>query len=95
MTTLGCLKFIAALSGAGVALFVHAAGPTGAKARVNCETIPAGPARTDCYIGLGRISRQKSEIAASTVQQQTDTAIYHQFTGKRPKTKRHRATSDQ
>src|SRR5262245_26190940 len=26
-----------------------------AMGQVNCDTLPAGPARTDCYIGLGRI----------------------------------------
>jgi hypothetical protein len=37
---------------------------------------PAGPARTDCYIGLSRINRQKSEISAGVAQQQAATAIY-------------------
>jgi hypothetical protein len=41
------------------------AGSTGiASAQVNCEAIPAGPGRTDCYIGLSRINRDKSKIAA-------------------------------
>ena len=77
-----------------VALSVVAASSIGvAKAQVHCETIPAGPARTDCYIGLSYINRQKSEIAAGTAQQQSDSAIYHQSTGRRSKTKRHRAGS--
>jgi hypothetical protein len=59
------------------------------KAQVDCETIPEGPARTDCYIGLSRINRQKSEIAAGAAQQQTDRAIYRQLTGRRPNTKWH------
>ena len=66
-----------------------------ARAQVNCETIPAGPERTDCYIGLGMINRQKSEIAAGAAQQQTDSAIYRQLTGKRPRVKWHRAVPDQ
>ena len=57
-------------------------------AQVNCETFPAGPARTDCYIGLSRIDRQKSEIFAGVAQQQAETAIYRKVTGKR---KRRRA----
>jgi hypothetical protein len=57
-------------------------------AQVNCETFPAGPARTDCYIGLSRINRQKSEISAGIAQQQTETAIYRNVTGKRPNKKR-------
>jgi hypothetical protein len=65
-----------------------------AKAQVDCGTIPAGPARTDCYIGLSRINQQKSDIAASTARQQTDSATYRQLTGSRRKTKRHRAASE-
>jgi hypothetical protein len=56
----------------------------------NCGAIPAGPARTDCYIGLSRVNEQKSEIAVSTARQQTNSATYQQLTGSRPKTKRHR-----
>jgi hypothetical protein len=55
--------------------------------QVNCETIPAGPARTDCYIGLSRINRQKSDISAGVAQQQTDTAIYREVTGRHPSKK--------
>jgi hypothetical protein len=58
-------------------------------AQVNCETIPAGPARTDCYIGLSLINRQKSEIAAGGAQQQTNRAMYRRLTGTRPRTNRH------
>src|SRR5262249_5436460 len=36
------------------------------------DTFPAGPARTDCYIGLSRINRQKSEISAGVAQQQAE-----------------------
>jgi hypothetical protein len=61
-----------------------------AMAQVNCGTLPAGPARTDCYIGLSRINRQKSEISAGA-QQQAETAIYRKVTGKRPNKKRRRA----
>jgi hypothetical protein len=60
-------------------------------AQVNCETLPAGPARTDFYMGLSRINRQNSETSAGVAQQQADTAIYRKVTGKRPKTKRRRA----
>jgi len=85
---------LAALFG-GAALSAFVAGSTGvAEAQVNCETIPAGPARTDCYIGLSRINRQKSEIAAGAAQQQTDSAIYRQITGRRPKPKRQNPVSE-
>jgi hypothetical protein len=94
MTTLGCSGFIGTLSKAYAALVVLVASSLGvANAQVDCGTIPAGPGRTDCYIGLSRINQQKSEIAASAARQQTDSARYHQLTGSRPKTKRHRAVS--
>jgi hypothetical protein len=60
-------------------------------AQVNCETFPAGPARTDCYIGLSRVDRQKSEIFAGVAQQQAETAIYRKLIGKRSNKKRRRA----
>jgi len=69
-----------------------AASPLGlAMAQVNCEMLPPGPQRTDCYIGLSRINRQKSEISAHVARQQAETAIYRQVTGKRPNKKRRRA----
>ena len=61
-----------------------------AVAQVNCETFPAGPAWTDCYIGLSRINRQKSEISAGVARQEAETAIYRKVTGKRPNKKRRR-----
>ena len=61
-----------------------------AMAQVNCETLPAGQARTDCYIGLSRINRQKSEISGGVAQQQAETAIYRKVTGKRHNKKRRR-----
>jgi len=58
-----------------------------AAAQGNCEVIPAGPDRTDCYIVQSRINRQKSELAATIARQQADAATYRQVTGKRPKKK--------
>jgi hypothetical protein len=67
-----------------------AASPLGlAMAQVNCETLPTGPRRTDCYIGVSHINRQKSEISAGVVQQQAETAIYRKVTGKRSRRERH------
>jgi hypothetical protein len=72
----------------GAAMLIAVTGWSGAtKAQVNCEAIPPGPARTDCYIGLSRIGRQNSEIAASVAQQQTDRAIYRSVTGRSPSKK--------
>ena len=71
-----------------------AAGSLGLEnAQVDCQAFSAGPARTDCYIGLSRITRQKSEIAAGVAQQQTETATYRKVTGKRLNKKRRRALS--
>jgi hypothetical protein len=84
----GCLR------GAALLAFVVSSIDV-AKAQINCETIPAGPARTDCYIGLSLINRQKSEIAASAAQQQTDSAMFRRLTGKRPRVKWYRAVPDQ
>ena len=77
----------------GGAALLTAASLSLALAQVNCETLSAGPARTDCYIGLSRINRQKSEISAGVAQQQTETAIYRRVTGKLPNKKRHRPAS--
>ena len=79
----------ACLGGAALLAFV-ASSIDVAKAQVHCETIPAGPERTDCYIGLSRINRQKSEISAGVAQQQAETAIYRLMTDKRPNKKRRR-----
>jgi len=56
-----------------------------AMAEIDCKTIPAGPDRTDCYIALGRINRQKSELSATIARQAADAATYRQVTGKRAK----------
>jgi hypothetical protein len=77
----------------GAAAILAAASLGLALAQVSCETLPAVPARTDCYIGLSRINRQKSEISAGVAQQQAETAIYRKVTGKLPNKKRRRAVS--
>ena len=66
-----------------------AAGSLGlAVAQSNCETLPAGPARTDCSIGLSRLNPQESKISAGVAQQQAETAIYRKVTAKRAHNKR-------
>jgi hypothetical protein len=79
-----------AFAGCVVVLTAVAGGSSIATAQVNCETIPAGPDRTDCYIGLSRINREKSAIAGGVARQQSDTAIYRSVTGTYPKKKMHR-----
>jgi hypothetical protein len=71
-----------------------AAGVVGlALAQVNCEMFPAGPAPTDCYIGLNRINSQKSAISAGVAQEQAGAATYRKVPGKLPNKKRRRASS--
>src|SRR4051794_7432714 len=53
----------------------------------NCETIPAGPARTDCYIGQSRIYQGQSNVAAGKARVQTGAARYQQVTGTRSRSK--------
>jgi len=52
-------------------------------AQTNCEALPAGPARTDCYVGLGRIHRGQSDVAATKARVQSDAARYKEMTGAR------------
>src|SRR5262249_30138140 len=54
-------------------------------AQANCDSMPAGPARTDCYIGLSRLNRQDFEIAAGAAQRGRDAACYVQCIGNRRK----------
>jgi hypothetical protein len=56
-------------------------------AEANCDSLPAGPSRTDCYIGLSMISRQQGEIAAGAAQQIKSGARYRQVTGQQRKLK--------
>jgi hypothetical protein len=52
-----------------------------ASAKENCQAMSAGPARTDCYIGLSRIHGVQSDVAAGTGRLQSDAARYRQLTG--------------
>jgi hypothetical protein len=45
----------------------------------SCETVPGGPARTDCFIGLSRIYHGQSDVAASKARVQSDRARYRQI----------------
>ena len=63
----------------------------GASAQVNCEAIPHGPARTDCYLGLSQFYRGQSDLAAARARAQSDAAWYRAITGTDPpKHKPHR-----
>jgi len=47
----------------------------------DCNAVPAGPARTDCYIGLSRIYQGQSDVAAGNARVQSDAARLRQVTG--------------
>jgi hypothetical protein len=67
--------------------------PSVANAQVDCNAVPAGPARTDCYIGLSRIYQGQSDVVAGKARVQSDAARYQQLTGtaKRSKPPKHRS----
>jgi hypothetical protein len=77
---------------ASVVAILLASFPGAASARVDCDGVPAGPARTDCYIGLSRVYRGQSDIAAGKARVQSDAARLQQVTGTtgRPRTLEHR-----
>jgi hypothetical protein len=52
-----------------------------ANAQVDCEGIPAGPARTDCYIGLSRVYQGQSDVAAGKARVQSGAERLQQVTG--------------
>jgi hypothetical protein len=54
---------------------------SGANAQVDCEGIPAGPERTDCYIGLSRLYQGQSDVAAGNARLQSGAARLQQVTG--------------
>jgi hypothetical protein len=55
--------------------------PAAVSAQPNCKAMPAGPERTDCYIGLSRIYQGQSDTAAAKARTQSDAARYQQVTG--------------
>jgi hypothetical protein len=61
--------------------------PEFASAQGDCETMPVGPARTDCFMVRARIQGQKSDIAATKARQSTDAAVLGVTTGTNPKPK--------
>jgi hypothetical protein len=76
---------------ASVVVILLASSAGVAIAQVNCETIPKGPARTDCYLGLSQFYRGQSDLAAARARVQSDAAWYRAITGADPpKHKPHR-----
>jgi len=77
--------------GAIVIAALLASFPDAARAQENCQAVPAGPARTDCYIGLSQFYRGQSDLAAARARAQADAAWYRAITGTDPpKHKPHR-----
>ena len=55
--------------------------PSAAIAQTNCEGIPRGPERTDCYLALSQFYRAQSDLAAARALAQSDAAWYRAVTG--------------
>jgi hypothetical protein len=55
--------------------------PGAAVAQRNCEGIPHGPERTDCYLALSQFYRAQSDLAAARALAQSDAAWYRAVTG--------------
>jgi hypothetical protein len=76
---------------ASVVAILLASFPGVVSAQVDCNAVPAGPARTDCYIGLSRVYQGQSDLAAARARAQSDAAWYRAITGTNPpKHKPHR-----
>lgn len=73
--TLTSIAFIAALT---------AATPHVALAQ-NCEAMPDGPGRTDCYIGRARIGGAKATVAKDAARVGADVEHLRAVTGVEPK----------
>lgn len=71
---------------AGILIVMWLAGfPDPAVAQDNCQSMLAGPARTDCYIALSRLHGAQSDIAAGKARVQSDAARYRAVTGAPPR----------
>jgi hypothetical protein len=76
---------------ASVVAILLASFPAVANAQPNCEAIPRGPERTDCYLALSQFYRAQSDLAAAKARVQSDAAWYRAITGADPpKRKPHR-----
>ncbi|SRR6266480_2534042 len=78
---------------ASVVAILLASFPFAVSAQVDCAAIPAGPARTDCYIGQSRIYQGQSDVAAGKARVQTDAARYQQVTGTGSRSKASKTTT--
>ena len=70
-----------------VAILLSSFPVTTVSAQVDCAAIPAGPSRTDCYIGQSRIDQGQSDVAAGKARAQSDAARVRQVTGTKNRSK--------
>jgi hypothetical protein len=76
---------------ASIVAILLASNPSVVNAQADCNAVPAGPARTDCYLGLSQFYRAQSDLAAAKARAQSDAAWYRAVTGTDPpKHKPHR-----
>jgi hypothetical protein len=76
---------------ASIVAILLASFPDVVNAQVDCNAVPAGPARTDCYLGLSQFYRAQSDLAAAKARAQSDAAWYRAITGTDlPKNRPHR-----
>src|SRR5215471_7055416 len=76
---------------ASVVAILLASFSSGARAQMNCDALPQGPARTDCYLALSQFYQGQSDLAAARARVQSDAAWYRAITGTDlPKQKPHR-----
>ncbi|MHC2582666.1 hypothetical protein ACVI1J_005159 [Bradyrhizobium diazoefficiens] len=66
---------------ASVVAILLATCPNVVGAQVDCNTVPAGPSHTDCFIGLGRLYGSQSAVAAGKARVQSDAARHSKVTG--------------
>jgi len=69
---------------ARIVAIVLASCPGIASAGSNCDTMPKGPDRTDCYLALSRSYQAQSDLAAAKARAQADAAWYRAITGEDP-----------
>ena len=72
---------------ASVLAILLASFPGVSSAQVDCDAVPHGPARTDCYVGLSRVYRGQSDVAAGNARVQSDAARLQRVTGTRSHSK--------
>ncbi len=72
---------------ASVLAILLASFPVVVSAQTDCNAVPAGPARTDCYIGQSRVYQGQSDVAAGNARVQSDAARLQQVTGTRSRSK--------